>query len=252
MLSNISRRFYFVGILVIFSSFMLIPALRAQGVGASVTSHGFGGHASAPGVRASVTAHGSFAPNHPVVHPVRPFGCCGTSFFPQHPRPVRNFHHARRGFFPGAVVYGVPYYPYAYDDMDDYADVPSQDNQNQYSDQDNAPYNGGPTIFDRRGPGPEYNRSEAAGPATDDQPQPNETVASTPEPEPLAPPTVLIFRDGHQMEIANYAIVGDTLFDLTPGHPRRVPLSELDVNATQKQNEDRGTDFKLPANPQGS
>jgi hypothetical protein len=36
------------------------------------------------------------------------------------------------------------------------------------------------------------------------------------------------------------------LFDLTPGHPRRVALSELDINATQKQNDDRGVDFKLP------
>lgn len=251
MLSSIGRQYRCAVTLAIFSSFLLATSLYGQGVAASVTSHGFGGHAGAPGVRASVTSHGSFAPNHPVVHPVRPpFGCCGTSVSSRHSRPTRDFRHSRRGFFPGTAVYGVPYYPYAYDDVDDYAEAPAD---NEVPNQNDAygEYNGGPTVFDRRGPGPEYDPNEAK-PAETSPADDSSSASSQPEPEPAAPSTVLVFRDGHQLEIANYAIVGDTLFDLTPGHSRRVPLSELDVNATQKQNDDRGTDFRLPTNPQGS
>jgi hypothetical protein len=69
-----------------------------------------------------------------------------------------------------------------------------------------------------------------------------------PEPAPVSnqPDTVLVFKDGHQLEIANYAIVGSTLFDLTDGHRRKIPLSELDLRATAKQNDDRGIDFQVP------
>ena len=60
------------------------------------------------------------------------------------------------------------------------------------------------------------------------------------------PATVLVFRDQHQNEIQNYAIVGQTLFDLTPGHSRKVALADLDLEATQKQNDDRGVSFQIP------
>ncbi len=59
-------------------------------------------------------------------------------------------------------------------------------------------------------------------------------------------PTVLVFLDGHRLEIANYAIVGDKLHDLTAGRRRVIPLSELDLPATRQVNEDRGNDFLLP------
>lgn len=251
MLSSVGRGFGFLAVTVIFALFFVceLQAQRQPGVAASVTSHGFGGHVGmAPGVPASVTSHGSFATNHPFVH--QPFGCCVNPLFPRHPVPSRGFHHRQRGFFPGTAVYAVPYYPYAYDDMDDYDQAPPQS-----ADQYNEPagqYNGGPTIFDRRGPGPEYNPPEA--PASEEAvpaQQSEEAPAASSEPEPTAPSTVLVFRDGHQLEIANYAIVGDTLFDLTPGHSRKVALSELDLTATKKQNDDRGSDFRLPG-PQGS
>jgi hypothetical protein len=58
---------------------------------------------------------------------------------------------------------------------------------------------------------------------------------------------VLVFKDGHQLEVENYAIVGPTLYDLTEGHPRKVQLADLDLSATLKQNDDRGIDFHLPA-----
>ena len=60
------------------------------------------------------------------------------------------------------------------------------------------------------------------------------------------PQTVLVFKDGRQTEVQNYAVVGSTLYDLTPGRYRRIALADLDLTATTKQNDDRGIDFKVP------
>ncbi|MGH9565477.1 MAG: hypothetical protein ACRD4I_05810, partial [Candidatus Angelobacter sp.] len=190
------------------------------------------------------------APNRPVRGS---FGCCASPVFRRHRGTARFEHRSRRSFFPGTVVYGVPYYPFAYDDMDDYAEEPAQtqDSYNaQYGSQYGDQYDNGPTVFDRNGAGPEYPSQSAR---VDEQPPQadNASAESNPQPEPLQPATILVFKDGHQVEVSDYAIVGNTIFDLTPGHPRRVALSELNVQATQKQNDDRGVDFRLPAGPQG-
>jgi hypothetical protein len=63
---------------------------------------------------------------------------------------------------------------------------------------------------------------------------------------------VLVFKDGHQLEVANYAIVGSTLYDLTDGRRHKIALAELDLAATAKQNDDRGIDFQVPAAPEAN
>lgn len=65
-------------------------------------------------------------------------------------------------------------------------------------------------------------------------------------------PTALIFKDGHQVEVENYAILGQTLYDLTPGHPRKVALASIDLQATEKENDDRGVVFQVPASSGGT
>jgi hypothetical protein len=66
-----------------------------------------------------------------------------------------------------------------------------------------------------------------------------------PEPEPLDP-TVLVFKDGHKLEVENYAIVGLSIFDLTQGHRHKIALADLDIPATLKANDERGVTFQLP------
>ena len=213
------------------AALVLSTHLWAQGPPASVTSPGFGGHPGrTSGPPASVTSPGfgqtgGHSPffNQPA--------CCINPLFPT----TGNVRHHHR--FPnrqvGSTVYAVPYYlPYDYT-VDDTMEESPQLPANQYL--------GGPTIFDRRGPG-------------NVMPAPQPEAAPPPEPTPQAEPsevadrpdTVLIFKDGHQVEVRNYAIVGDTLYDMTLGHPRRVTLAELDLDATVKQNDDRGIDFRLP------
>jgi hypothetical protein len=60
-------------------------------------------------------------------------------------------------------------------------------------------------------------------------------------------PIVLIYRDGHQQEVTNYAIVGQTLYDLGTFVAHKIPLADLNLKETIKANDDRGLEFALPA-----
>jgi hypothetical protein len=135
--------------------------------------------------------------------------------------------------------YGVPY-----------ADDPNAGDQG-YDATDDSNYQGGPTVFDRRGSG-----AQSYVPPVENVPAPHaeqpENSAPAPQSQPVQQFTVLVFKDGHKLEVGNYAIVGTTLFDLTPGHPRKIALADLDLDATQKQNDDRGVVFQLPSSLQAS
>lgn len=58
--------------------------------------------------------------------------------------------------------------------------------------------------------------------------------------------TVLVFRDQRIQEVKNYAIVGKTLVVIADERQRKIPLADLDLDATTKLNEERGVDFQLP------
>jgi hypothetical protein len=62
----------------------------------------------------------------------------------------------------------------------------------------------------------------------------------------VSSPTMLVFRDKHTQEVQNYAILGGTLWIFSEQRVTKLPLSWLDIEATSKANEDRGTDFQLP------
>ena len=68
----------------------------------------------------------------------------------------------------------------------------------------------------------------------------------TPENDSPVPATVLIFRDQHQQEVRNYAIVGQTLWSFGP-RTQKIPLADLNLAATTKANDDRGLTFRVPA-----
>lgn len=63
--------------------------------------------------------------------------------------------------------------------------------------------------------------------------------------EDKSPATVFIFKDGHQMETRNYAIMGGTLFDFSGKTLKKIQIDELDTAATMKANDDRGVVMKL-------
>ena len=118
------------------------------------------------------------------------------------------------------------------------------------TDDDDADYQGGPTVFDRRGSGPDS--YVPPYPTGSGQAAAEDPARPQSDPEPPQPPTTLVFKDGHQLEVNNYAIVSQTLYDLTPGHPRKIALADLDLPATEKQNDDHGVTFQLPPSAQAN
>jgi hypothetical protein len=71
-------------------------------------------------------------------------------------------------------------------------------------------------------------------------------AASQPDPQPDdSPATVFIFKDGHQVETRNFAIMGNTLFDFSKKSLTKLELTDLDAAATVKANDDRGITVKL-------
>jgi hypothetical protein len=218
-------------LLALVATLLFVTGLQAQinAPPTSVTSPGFGGRAI-NGTPPSVTSLGprGFAPN--AVAPFRqPFN------------GPRDGHHRRSrdgaNFVPYLYAFPVPYGV----DSNDYTDAPD-------AAEDDTNYQGGPTVFDRRGSG-----ARSYVPPVENPPAAHADVESDPvasDPPPAAPPTVLVFKDGRQLEVSNYAIVGNTLFDLTPCHSRRIALADLNLDRTRQQNEENGVVFELPASAQ--
>ena len=225
-------------------------AAQINGVPTSVTSTGFGGHFDrAPGIPPSVTSLGPKGYND------RTHLFVGSGFPPSNPAQLPHHPH-----HPGQSSHGGGYYPV-------YTPVYILDPSQAYSPElSNAPMNdaggpaenqpAGPTIIDRRA----SDQSSQAVEAEFAKRSLAEPRQASPEPAPVAaqpqaapvqdqPQTVLIFKDGHQLEVRNYAIIGSMLYDLTPGRRNKVALSDLDLRATARENDTRGVDFQLPAGP---
>ena len=70
----------------------------------------------------------------------------------------------------------------------------------------------------------------------------------------VLPPAVLVFRDGHQEEAAQYTIIGKTIsiksdYWTTGSWTRTVQISALNLPATLQANQSRGSNFRLPSRP---
>lgn len=67
------------------------------------------------------------------------------------------------------------------------------------------------------------------------------------EEESESPTTALVFLDQHVEEVKNYAIAGGTLWVFNDHQAgKKIPLAQLDLDATAKMNDDRGVDFQVP------
>jgi len=198
---------------------------QIKGAPASVTSPGFGGRA-VNGTPPSVTSIGrqGLTPNHAPLRTTAPNNGHNTDH-------RHNPHRDPR--YGGIYAVPVPYADNAANEVEDDAD-----------------YQGGPTIFDRRGSGPQsYIPPVANAP----DPHASESAAADPaDPELAQEITTLVFKDGHQLEVGNYAIVGHTLYDMSPGHPRKVALADLNLDETEKQNDAHGVRFQVPPTSQAN
>lgn len=244
-----------LAVVAVIVGMMAVPVLEAQinGTRPSVTSLG-GSPIFPPGPPASVTSLGprGYTPNF------RNPNCCFDFRTPHHGGHVGSHGNGsgRDGFSGGRYGYGVgvlPLYsmPYSYG----YGDVvdPVDDSMEQaYGPV--AP----PQRTDQASPSQQYNderlgRLEQQMDDMENTPSKSQAGSSTPRiPVADQPDTVLVFRDGHSIQVKNYAIVGDTIYDFSEGARHKIAIADLDLGATEKQNDARGLDFRLPTRPLGN
>jgi hypothetical protein len=246
-----SQRFAsFTFLLVAFSLAPLLPvAAQVHGLAPSVTSPGFGGNDAAPrGLAPSVT---SLGPSDFTL--TRNFwgNCCvnyfGNSDFgqrgvrpPLRPDRYRRHHRDNLTYVPLAVPTYIPYgVSYAADGDED---GPYDSDDAEYFPYESVRAEKHSAVIKRPPPrilGKTQNDEDEAAPRT----AAPETVE---EPVAAQPSTVLVYKDGHRSDVVNYAIVGDTLFDFAEGRTHKILLADLDLPATEKANDERGVEFKVP------
>jgi hypothetical protein len=219
-----------VALFGLLTSVLVCLGANAQNNAASTT--GLGSHA----VSGTIPTGAVHPPTGPVQPPTGTVPIAPSGNLPNLPQSNSEHHHYNDGQFV-PLFYGFPV-PYAVnlDGTSAYSDSDSDDQDPNYQ--------GGPTVFDRRGSGEDSYVAPVADLSASERQDQDEDRDSAPSDPPV--PTTLVFKDGHKLSVDNYAIIGQTLLDLTPGHTRRVPLADLDLAATQRENDDRGIVFQVP------
>ncbi len=243
----------------------LVTASSAQirGVPPSVTSLGGSkSMAAPPGVPASVTSLGpsGFSTcSNPALIPAA-LGCTNPVFTPTinfrtgtvefgrrfNLRPRHRFRN-----FAGAVYvpYAVPLYPALNYETPVVVDSDEEEEPAARMDDRGSPIERQPDRESDSRYGTHYLDQRERQRREPEPPIAVEEPSTQPAREVI--PVVIIFRGGREQEVRNYAIVGDTLYDLGTFVAHKIRLADLDLPATLKANEDRGVEFSLPASYRG-
>ncbi|MFB3915421.1 MAG: hypothetical protein ACE14M_01740 [Terriglobales bacterium] len=154
-----------------------------------------------------------------------------------------RFRHHRRLFFGG---FGLPYgyygyYPGYYAAYPMFSDTYADANADVYAQQSYMLQQEVSRLSD------EVQRLREQQAELRSAPPPAPSQPPQAQPQTKAPPTKLVFRDGKTLEVQNYAIAGQTMWVFSEQRARKIPLSQLDIPATQKANEQRGVPFQVPS-----
>jgi hypothetical protein len=239
-------------LVVAFLSVLLVGFSPVFAQHAGHSSGGFGGHvgggfSSGPsrssfgsGSFGRSFASGSFAstPRFTSTAPVRsitPFGGLSAR------QPDNRYRY--RSPYRGSGFYGSPYvnswevlpWDLGYPDFTGYGDDSADAEQ-----QPEVPYVAAPDDGYR----PEYGEPGYGQPEYQDAPS---MVSTTDTAEPQL---TLIFNDGHRETIRNYALTRDTVIVMdraAAGYQQKIPLSALNLPATEQAAQQAGLDFTPPA-----
>jgi hypothetical protein len=170
----------------------------------------------------------------------------------------------RSQFFPGSALYPYFYPPYFYPPYyPDYDYEESQQNETQVAPPQVITVQPAPApapapnpvqslVLENQG-GQWVRISNLGQPSVPASPTGPDSARAGVPPAKL-PPTVLVFRDGHNEEVERYMIQGNVIFIganywSTGSWTKKVPIAVLDIPATVKLNEERGGKFSLPSGP---
>ncbi|MFZ0964983.1 MAG: hypothetical protein WAO35_29345 [Terriglobia bacterium] len=213
-----------LAIAVVLAGLLLPVCLYAQRGGAP---RSFG---RSPGFSRSYSA----APQARVAPRPAPYATSGSSYrrFSGFPRGRGRRYFGSWGAWPPVYSYWFPPLGYEYDEPDEAAPAPE-------GEQDD---NGLSAQVDNLTAEVESLREEQALRGSRN--------AYLPAPPEEAPPAaLLVYRDGRQVEVQNFAILGKTLWVFSGPRTQQIPLADLDLAATQRANGEQGVDFHAPATP---
>jgi hypothetical protein len=217
------------------------------GLSASSLSAQMRGHSGMRGPSVSVGARAGF-------HSGPGFGGRGVAhphFFPG--SSFRPFHGHRRFFYPG--IYAYPYYAYPfygspyYDTLDysgSYAYSSDSRTYQQNQQLSRQLYDLGSQVNQLRDQNAQLQYELQQQRYAETQPQPRSQAAPATASSQNSPATVFVFKDGVKIDTQSYAVVGQTLWILSPQRAMKYQLAQLDYDATRKANADRGLEVALP------
>jgi hypothetical protein len=235
--------------------FILVAFALSIAQAQQVESHGPAASVLSP--TTSGTAHGTPAS---VLSPTPPQTANGRVFFDPHRSRIRfgkplGRRHPRKEIIPVPIFipgYAAPDYVASESEeaaaSEEYTPDPNAASGTDADALRDAYYRGAHDALARQQADSRYGEHyldsrEKAG----SKPAPDDSGASAkPESTEQAPPTVFIFKDGHKLQTQNYAIVGQTLYDLSNNQVHKIQLAEIDLDATKKANDDLGIPLRLP------
>ncbi|PYY02659.1 MAG: hypothetical protein DMG64_10865 [Acidobacteria bacterium] len=193
---------------------------------------------------------GSRVPFAPQRRSVMPFAHINSApIFRTHAFGSRFDHgfHRRRVFVVASPYYYRSYWPYYYSDygypyysFSSYSSEPAPANNSSYADLSNQMSQLDSEVRQLR------DENDSLRSALEEQRRPVAPPSPAGAKPADEPATVIVYRDGHRVEVQNYAIVGSTLWLLSNARATKVPLADLDINQTVKANEDRSVNFLVP------
>ena len=157
---------------------------------------------------------------------------------------------SRYSRFPGNWWLTPYYYPYAggyYDTLGD--------DSGFYGPGPQAPYSQDPAMADLGAAqddlGYQVQRlADEVGRLRNGQPLPQQMGAAAPQMGPPAPQLTVVLRDGGQLQVQNYAVMDKTFWDFSAQPVRKIPISNIDVDASIRLTEAKGGEFpRLQATP---
>lgn len=165
----------------------------------------------------------------------------------------RGYNRGSRAGYGYPYAYGLypPYYISTFDDNDNFENSPGYYDQGQSESAQTAQVTANllgqeinqlsaevDALRNQRdaGPYPPY----ANGPA---RPPYNAPPAVQQDETPSSPPVVLVLNDGKQLQLGNYAVMGQNFWDFSVQPAKKIPLSSININASKAATEAKGAEF---------
>jgi hypothetical protein len=246
--------------------FLAVPLWAQRGGGPAGGGHGggFSGHAGfggghMGGVHVSGGMRAGYGGSRGVAHSPSSFARYPQRNFSRgvyahngfHGNPYRHAHHNHVYFYGirnncygyGCRGYGYPWAYGAYYDPSWWGDSGSSYNEDYERERQIANQMNQQSLEEQR----MRQQAEDDPPENSNDRYARSAPAARETESAPVPPTMLVFRDQHQQEVRNYAIVGQTLWNFASQRTQKIPLSDLDLVATTKANDERGLTFRVPA-----